>query len=241
MTLNIAICDDEKKDIELLEKNILQYNIETDNNIIVSSFLSANELLSDYDNHPYNVVLLDIEMPCINGMELGKRLREMDDNLFIVFTTSYPEYMQDSFEVQPFQFLTKPIDHNDVCKLFNNIINKINRSSKSIVIIDSENEKQFVALNDILFISSMKEKKSYIRYQLFDKEFVSRGTLSEIEHQLATRGFVSPSRGFLVNVKQIQAMKSTSIILKNGFEIPISRRRAKELQQIYTQYIIDIL
>lgn len=241
MTLNIAICDDEKKDIELLEKNILQYNIETDNNIIVSSFLSANELLSDYDNHPYNVVLLDIEMPCINGMELGKRLREMDDNLFIVFTTSYPEYMQDNFEVQPFQFLTKPIDHNDVCKLFNNIINKINRSSKSIVIIDSENEKQFVALNDILFISSMKEKKSYIRYQLFDKEFVSRGTLSEIEHQLATRGFVSPSRGFLVNVKQIQAMKSTSIILKNGFEIPISRRRAKELQQIYTQYIIDIL
>lgn len=241
MTLNIAICDDEKKDIELLEKNILQYNIETDNNIIVSSFLSAEELLSDYDNHPYNVVLLDIEMPCINGMELGKQLREMDDNLFIVFTTSYPEYMQDSFEVQPFQFLTKPIDHNDVCKLFNNIINKINRSSKSIVIIDSENEKQFVALNDILFISSMKEKKSYIRYQLFDKEFVSRGTLSEIEHQLATRGFVSPSRGFLVNVKQIQAMKSTSIILKNGFEIPISRRRAKELQQIYTQYIIDIL
>lgn len=230
-----------KKILNLLEKNILQYNIETDNNIIVSSFLSANELLSDYDNHPYNVVLLDIEMPCINGMELGKRLREMDDNLFIVFTTSYPEYMQDSFEVQPFQFLTKPIDHNDVCKLFNNIINKINRSSKSIVIIDSENEKQFVALNDILFISSMKEKKSYIRYQLFDKEFVSRGTLSEIEHQLATRGFVSPSRGFLVNVKQIQAMKSTSIILKNGFEIPISRRRAKELQQIYTQYIIDIL
>lgn len=241
MTLNIAICDDEKTDIESLKKNILQYNIETDNNIIVSSFLSAKELLSNYDSHPYDVVLLDIEMPCINGMELGKQLREMDDNLFIVFTTSYPEYMQDSFEVQPFQFLTKPIDHNDVCKLFNDIIKKINRSSKSIVIIDSENEKQFVSINDILFISSMKERKSYIRYQLFDRELISKDTLSEIEHQLAPRGFVSPSRGFLINVIQIQAMNSTSIILKNGSEIPISRRRSKELQQIYTQYIIDIL
>ena len=96
MNLNLAICDDEIKDIELLKKHILQYTIETDNNITVSSYTSAKELISEYNNHSYNVVLLDIEMPDLSGMELAKQLRDIDDDLLIVFTTFYPEYMQTS-------------------------------------------------------------------------------------------------------------------------------------------------
>ena len=67
MNLNIAICDDEINDISILKKYISRYNVETDNNIVVSSFLSAKELLLDYSNNHYDVVLLDIEMPDING------------------------------------------------------------------------------------------------------------------------------------------------------------------------------
>ena len=110
MNLNIAICDDDTNDIAIMKKNILQYTIETDNNIVVSSYFSASDILSDYKNHLYQIVLLDIEMPDINGMELARQLRDMDDDLLIIFTTSYPEYMHESFEVQPFQFITKPVD-----------------------------------------------------------------------------------------------------------------------------------
>lgn len=84
MNLNLAICDDEIKDIELLKKHILQYTIETDNNITVSSYTSAKKLISEYNNHSYNVVLLDIEMPDLSGMELAKQLRDVDDDLLIV-------------------------------------------------------------------------------------------------------------------------------------------------------------
>lgn len=122
MNLNLAICDDDTNDIAIMKKNILQYTIESDNNIVVSSYFSASDLLSDYKNHLYQIVLLDIEMPDINGMELARQLRDMDDDLLIVFTTSYPEYMHESFEVQPFQFITKPVDYTAIYKLFNNII-----------------------------------------------------------------------------------------------------------------------
>lgn len=63
MNLNIAICDDDTNDIAIMKKNILQYTIETDNNIVVSSYFSASDILSDYKNHLYQIVLLDIEMP----------------------------------------------------------------------------------------------------------------------------------------------------------------------------------
>lgn len=124
MNLNIAICDDDTNDIAIMKKNILQYTIETDNNIVVSSYFSASDILSDYKNHLYQIVLLDIEMPDINGMELARQLRDMDDDLLIIFTTSYPEYMHESFEVQPFQFITKPVDYTAIYKLLT-ILSKI--------------------------------------------------------------------------------------------------------------------
>ena len=241
MNLNIAICDDEMTDIEILKESISRYNIATNNNIITSSFTSSQHLISDFSEHSYDLVLLDIEMPKINGIELARYLREIDDDLFIVFTTSYPKYMHDSFEVQPFQFLTKPIEYDAVFKLFNDIIAKVERSSKNIVIVDAENEKHFVTLKDILFISSMKENKSHVRYQLSNGELISKGTLSDIENKLAARGFISPSRGFLVNVNHIKTINANNIILNDDYKIPVSRRRAKDLHQIYSQFIIDIL
>ena len=165
MNLKIAICDDEKKDISKLQKYISQYNIKTDNNIMVSTYNSASKLLLDYNNFSFDVVLLDIEMPNINGLDIARQLRDVDDDLFIVFTTSYPEYMHESFEIQTFQFLIKPISQMALFNLFNNIIKKINRNSKSIIIVDDENEKHFISLNSILFIASMKENKSHIKYQ----------------------------------------------------------------------------
>lgn len=128
MNLNIAICDDDTNDIAIMKKNILQYTIETDNNLVVSSYFSASDLLSDYKNHLYQIVLLDIEMPDINGMELARQLRDMDDDLLIVFTTSYPEYMHESFEVQPFQFFNTDsfsLEKGGFCpffKLYNSFI-----------------------------------------------------------------------------------------------------------------------
>lgn len=68
MNLNLAICDDDTNDIAIMKKNILQYTIESDNNIVVSSYFSASDLLSDYKNHLYQIVLLDIEMPDNSGI-----------------------------------------------------------------------------------------------------------------------------------------------------------------------------
>ena len=230
MNLNLAICDDEIKDIELLKKHILQYTIETDNNITVSSYTSAKKLISEYNNHSYNVVLLDIEMPDLSGMELAKQLRDVDDDLLIVFTTFYPEYMQESFN-----------DYTSVSRLFSSIFKKFNRRSGNIVVIDSEGEKNFVPINEILFITSMKESKSRIRYQLTSNQLVSRSTLSDVEKQLMPYGFVSPSRGYLVNLRYIRTITSKCVILKNGLEIPISRRLASELQKTYAKYVVQML
>ena len=75
MNLQIAICDDDIKDIEIIEQHISQYNIQTNNNVILTSFTEANKLISQYKN--YDVVLLDIEMPDTNGMTIAKQRKRL--------------------------------------------------------------------------------------------------------------------------------------------------------------------
>lgn len=168
MNLNLAICDDEMSDMKILTTHIEHYNIESNDNIIVSTFSSGTKLLQAHKTTPFDIVLLDIEMPETDGMQIAKLLRDIDDHLYIIFTTSYPEYMQDSFEVQPFQFLTKPISYDTIHRLFMNIIKKMNRNSLTIIVVDDDNEEYFISLNDIYYVSTAKEKKAHIKYHLAD-------------------------------------------------------------------------
>lgn len=241
MNLKIAICDDNKNDIEAIEKYVSKYNIQSNNNVVFSAYYSTKDLLLKHKKEHYDVILLDIEMPEMNGIDLAKKLRQLDDNLLIVFTTSYPEYMKDSFEVQPFQFLSKPITYENIQNLLTNIINKISRNMNTIIIVDDDNEKNFVYLKDILYVSVFNRKKGFIKYQLIDREFITKGTISNIESDFIAHGFVLTARGFLVNLNQIKSMNSNRVLLKNNVEIPISRRRMKEIQKIYTNHIIEIM
>ena len=245
MLLKIGICDDEPEYTTILADYLKTYDIdsEKDYSFQIDKFTSAKELLSAYTKpETYHILFLDVEMPEITVIELAKKIRMLGDkNVRIVFVSHYPEYMQESFNVQPFQFLTKPIDYASVSRLFSSIFKKFNRRSGNIVVIDSEREKNFVPINEILFITSMKQNKSRIRYQLTSNQLVSRSTLSDVEKQLTPYGFVSPSRGYLVNLRYIRTITSKCVILKNGLEIPISRRRASELQKTYAKYVVQML
>ena len=216
MNLNLAICDDDTNDIAIMKKNILQYTIESDNNIVVSSYFSASDLLSDYKNHLYQISTSGYRNArhkwygtCQTTPGYGWWSAHC---IYNILSGIYARKLWS----QPFQFITKPVDYTAIYKLFNNIIKKLYRNSKSIVIIDTDGEKNFVPLNDLLYISSMKENKLHLRYQLTDRALISKGTLSKAEKRLSSHGFVSPSRGFLVNLHHIRSINSTRLLLNNA-------------------------
>jgi two-component system, LytTR family, response regulator LytT len=106
MILRIGICDDTQTDIIHLEKHIKHYMASYNIEFEIESFRSGATLLQAQKEQTFHILLLDIEMPEINGMMIARYLRdELYDDVFIVFVTSYPQYMQESFDVQPFLFL----------------------------------------------------------------------------------------------------------------------------------------
>ena len=107
MFINILICDDCQEDLMALRQNIERFffNLPDTYDYHIDSFSLGTELLKKYNENLYQIVFLDIEMPEINGLEVAKKLRENNNSLFIIFVSSYDQFMKDSFEVQPYQYL----------------------------------------------------------------------------------------------------------------------------------------
>lgn len=242
MKLRIGICDDEPENLQLLQQYLERYEMCYDIEFDAEYFTNGDQLLKHHLEIPYHVILLDIELPEKNGIEIARQLRDLEpDDVFIIFVTSYPEYMLDSFEVQPFQFLVKPTSYSDVEKLFQNIQCRYEKSHTTKIIIDTQNEKRFVNMHDLLYIKAIKGKKSYLKYVLTTEEFIGQGTIQNWEAILEDFSFISPYRGYLINVNYIVSYDNTKVQLTDGAKIPISRRKLKDFQQTYANQIIEIM
>lgn len=242
MILRIGICDDTQTDIIHLEKHIKHYMASYNIEFEIESFRSGAALLQAQKEQPFHILLLDIELPEINGMMVARYLRdELYDDVFIVFVTSYPQYMQESFDVQPFQFLTKPVSYTKIEKLLSDIIHRYKHSHITKIVIDSHGKEHLIPVNNILYIQAVKGEKRYLEYHLIDAILTGEGTIQDWENRLSDHDFCSPYRGYLVNIRHIQTIQPSNIVIANGTLIPISRRKVTTLQQLYANRIIHIL
>lgn len=242
MILRIAICDDVQMNIACLTEHIRHYMASYNVEFEIESFTSGEKLLQAQKERPFHILMLDIEMPQINGITIAKYLRdELYDDVFIVFVTSYPEYMQESFEVQPFQFLTKPLTYKTVEKLLSDIIRRYQHSHITKIIVDYYGAEHLIPINDIIYMNTIKSEKRFLEYHLTDSTLKGEGTLQDWEKRLENQGFCSPYRGYLINIRHVQIIQAAYILMNDGSHIPVSRRKLTQIQQLYANRIIHVL
>lgn len=234
--INIGICDDELlyrikiKDIfkELLRLYAINYNI--------YEFSSGKELLNNYPKD-LDILIMDIQMKIVNGMDTAKKIREFDQNLEIIFMTSFSEFMQEGYEVKAYRYILKPINERKISKNILPCIDEVMKKKKNYLSINVKNYIYRIKIDSIVYIETARPN---ILIYTHDNMYTTKMTISKIEKILSEYGFFRCHNSYIVNLKLIESMNGNTVVVK-GKNIPISKYRVKDLKLAITNILGDIV
>ena len=231
--MNIAICDDQDEWIEIIEDYLTRFR-HTYRNISWEAFYSAEELISYMQKNKYvfDVLITDIEMQTINGIELANQIREKDSGIVIFFLTSHDEYIRQCFQPSPLNFWDKPIEYNQFERDMKKAI-KVYKENNKIFGFQYKGEHFRVQYKNIIYFKT-SGKKIIIHSQEKDYEFY--GSFNEYEKAWTMAGFVKANRFYYINSEFIVKLKSTDILLANGEIIQATPTHIKNIRMIFFEY-----
>lgn len=229
--MNIAICDDNKEHINILKNFIIKNDFIRENGRI-AMFASGTELQSNLRSF-FDVFFLDIDMPDINGIELGKLIRNENSNAFIVFVTSYPQYALEAFDCEAFHYLLKPINESKAMHVLNSLVQKYRRKNK-YHLIRIKNQTIRIQAKDIYYIEYCRR---HVIYHLKNMEYETVGRFSDVYEDLKDFGFYQIHQGYIVNMDKIIGFDKYSALLKDNKSVMISVRKRAEVLMAYSKYV----
>lgn len=223
MPLTIAICDDNEGQIKELRRLLSEWSADKPFALNIDEYISAESFLFSYPDKPCNLILLDIEMKRLNGMELAKKLRSEGDMLPIVFITGYSEYMSDGYEVEALHYLLKPVDK---VKLFAVLDRYIKRhTSENEILLSCDEGSMHISPEMIVYCEAVG-KKTHVHLQ--DKTLVCTMGISSMKNILPEE-FIFCHRSYIVNLRYVRSIGKSEIALDSGKNLPLSRRLYKEV------------
>lgn len=231
--INIAICDDEKLQVDLVKKYVTSWA--SKNNILVNieTFYNAESFEFKWSmDKKYDILLLDIEMPGKNGVELAKRIRTEDHIIDIIFITAISDYIAEGYDVSALNYLIKPIKEDKLYECLDKAMEKVPKEEKTIIInVDGENHR--IVQNNILYIESVGH---FLEIHTVDKKYMTRKNMGEIEKELDDNILIKSHRSYIVGLKHIRKIGKADILLDNNQIIPVSRRLYSNINMAFIKY-----
>lgn len=223
-SMRVAICDDEKSEQQLLCKYVEEWAADKGQRAELHCFDSAESFLFSWeDEKDYKLLILDIEMGSMNGMELAGRIRETDGDIPILFVTGYGEYMQSGYDVAALHYLMKPVNREK----FFNVLDRLPVEDGGAEKILFQTEEGNVSLppREIWYVEAEGH-----RCELHTQNAVMllKESIGSVEERLAVYDTVIKChRSYLVNLQHVSVVLKEEMVLDNGEKIPVSRNLRK--------------
>lgn len=231
MKYRIAICDDVDEDVQYLVSVVNQWAKRTTISMNIETFSSAESFLFRYEeNKDYDILLLDVEMKKMSGIELAKRIRSIDHHAEIIFTTSHFELSGEGYEVDALHYLVKPIAKEKLMEVLSKAAQKLSVEPPSLV-ISCNGETVKLLETDIQYIESFLH---YIVVHTQSTEYKLKENLSVLEEKLSS-DFYRTHRSYLVSLKHILKISRTAVWLDCGTEIPLARGKYDDINRAFIE------
>ena len=232
--IKIGIVDDEKNMLELICDKICKYI--HGNQYEITCFGSGQECIEYLKQGKLiNILLCDIELNGMNGVELGKIVRKLYPEMYLIYLTSHSEFAIEGYKLDAYQYIMKDELDNRFPKILSELIRTLQNAQKKSKVVLGSSDKNVITYDEIVCI--VKEKSSkYVRYKTKYTNFRERKTLGAVITELDSSEFLVVERGLIVNMKHIVRLKGNIIYLDNNEEIIISSARMKAVKKEISEF-----
>lgn len=233
--IKIALCDDQEQYIDMLMKHVERYGNEVDTEFNITVYNSGRKLIDDIktDSKMYDIVFLDVEMPEINGLKIAEAIRQMSEDIVLCFVTGHEQYAREAYQVEALGYIVKPVAYNELKKLLRRAVIMVKyehdnrKSGKNYIEVPVSGDKRIIDARTIRYIEKNKNQ-SILHFS--DSEIICYESLKKMYSRLDNELFVYSHQGYIVNFNEIKEVKENVICLGRNVEVPVSRRRYKEVR-----------
>lgn len=236
--IKIAICDDEDKITKELALYVTEYAKEKCVELEIDCYTNPFELLAKSSS--YELFFLDIDIPEMNGIEMGFKIKDENGSCEIVYVTNYVDYAYRSFSVRPFGYIVKPFTQESVFKELDDYVGK-KKEQDDAPKIHMTDGKTILNLysDDVLYFEYIADK--HVDIVLDDKKYHLRCSLKYFYEKVEGNGFTYPHKSFIVNMRYIEKLNHFELIMKNDIEIPIAQKKKTQFMEEYNMYLQNVL
>lgn len=236
--LLVAVCDDLQSDRQKINDYIKDYCSKKDYDLDIHAFESGEALAEHYVNGNafFDIIFLDIYMVEINGIMTAKQIRKYDGDCKIIFTTTSTEHALESFEVFPYNYLTKPIARASFDSVFEKAIESTDKEKQKSLSVKVSSTIHTVLYKDILFIES--NAKTLIIHTIKNKNFSFFFKLDDLQKQINDKRFLRCHKSFLVNMDYISSIGNNAFTLTDNTQISVTQRNFANIKKIFFDYIL---
>ena len=233
--MKIAVCDDDSQELERISALIDTYKRESKVPLTYNTFRSATELISIMGSSYYDILLLDILMPGINGMQAAHEIRAFDAGVKIAFLTSSPEFAVESYAVKAYDYILKPVSKDKLFSILDAVIAEELKPLEGLT-VKTQSGITRILFSRLAFVEIMN-KKLYFHLADGSVREVSASLASFEEDLLARAEFVKVHRSYIVNLWQVGELGSKELITHAGKTVPISRLLYGKVREAYMRHL----
>ena len=231
--MRVAICDDEKPMQTILENLLDEFGRLRNIDISIDKFDNGHDLLRVLNEKEYEIVFMDHQMQDIDGMETSRLIRSRNTDCVIISVSAFPEVAVDSYEVNAFRFIVKPINKEKLFKAIDDHLRSIDYDN--LLILNTNDGKWKIKMSDIIYAEA-KGKHTIVRTA--QKSFEINIHMKKIEDKLPSEKFCRCQRAYIAGFAHINNHTNAEIIFDNGERAQIGKAYYSKFKNAFQEYIM---
>lgn len=229
--LRIAVVDDEQEQRTLLENCLHRYEQENGVHFAISLFADAQEFLRQ-DPGGFDIVLLDIQMPGLDGMTVARQLREQNRQLVLIFITNMAQFAIEGYAVDAMDFILKPVSYYRLAASLTKARGRLQTEQGIPLVLHTKDGTYHLDSARIQYIEMLNH---HTIFHTEDGIFDTTGSLRKLEEQLSGQHFARCNNGYLINLRYVRGVEGSDVVVGEE-RLLISRTRRKAFLQQVSEY-----